>query len=96
MASLKTKKITSALLRKGFRQDNTHHKYYWFYDQGKKTLVKTRVSHGLAEYGDALLSQVRRQLGLETKKQLLDLVECPLSREDYRDILIRKRFLIKE
>lgn len=96
MASLKTKKIMSALLQKGFRQSNTHHMVFWLYDGERQTSVKTRVSHGKSEYDDSLLAQMRKQLGLDTKKQLLDLVECPLSYEDYLKLLEQKGLLIRE
>ena len=97
MASLKTKDIVSALLRKGFHQkSSSHHKYYWLYDGKIQTAVKTRISHGKREYGDNLLGQMSKQLGLDTKMQLVDLVNCPLSKEDYLDLLVRKRRVIRE
>jgi len=96
MASVRTKALVSALLRKGFRQHSSHHTFYWLYDGEKKTSVKTRVSHGLSEYGDSLLAQVRKQLCLDTKMQLLDLVECPISQQDYLRILVQKGVVIRE
>ncbi len=96
MASLKTKKIMSALLQKGFRQSNTHHMVFWLYDGERQTSVKTRVSHGKSEYDDNLLAQMRKQLGLDTKKQLFDLVECPLSYQDYLELLVKKRVVIRD
>jgi len=97
MASLKTKKIESALLRKGFRQkSSSHHKCYWLYDGKLQTEVHTRISHGKREYGDSLLGPMSKQLGLDTKAQLVDLVNCPLSYEDYLDLLVRKGRVIRE
>jgi hypothetical protein len=69
---------------------------FWLYDGEKKTSVKTWVSHGLSEYGDNLLAQVRKQLCLDTKTQLLELVECPLSQQEYLRILVQKRVVIRE
>jgi hypothetical protein len=96
MASLKTKDIESALLRKGFRQDNTHHKVFWLYDGELQTLVKTRISHGGSEYGDNLLAKMRQQLGLDTKAQLFELVKCPLSHQDYLNLLVKKGVVIRD
>jgi hypothetical protein len=95
MASVKTADLEAALLRKGFRKDNTHHKYYWLYDGEKRTHVHTPISHGVREYGDPLLSRVRKQLSLETKTQLLNLVGCPLSQQEYLNILVQKRIVIR-
>jgi predicted RNA binding protein YcfA (HicA-like mRNA interferase family) len=95
MASLKTKDIESALLRKGFRKHDSHHTYYWLYDGEKKTNVRTFISHGGREYPDNMLSPMSKQLRV-TKRQLLALVDCPLSREDYLDLLVKKGDVIRE
>jgi len=60
---------------------------YWFYVGEKKTSVRTRLSHGVNEYGDSLLGQVARQLHL-TRADLGDLIECPLKEDEYRQKLI--------
>ena len=82
MSTISSKNIESALLSKGFRRDNTHHEYLWLYVDGKKTTVKTWLSHGIREYGDDLLAQVKKQLGI-SKNQLIALVHCPLGHADY-------------
>jgi tRNA/tmRNA/rRNA uracil-C5-methylase (TrmA/RlmC/RlmD family) len=87
VSTIKTKDIESALLKKGFRRDYTHHEYLWLYVGGRKTNVRTRLSYGESEYGDSLLAQVKKQLGLSNKQQLLDLVKCPLSHAAYVAIL---------
>jgi len=78
--------MRKALEAKGFRPYETHHTFYILYVDGKKTSIRTRISHGISEYGDTLLGHVRRQLGL-TSKELQDLVECPLSGESYVALL---------
>ena len=82
MSVIKTNALASALLSKGFRRDNTHHQYLWLYVGGKKTSVRTCLSHGIPEYGDDLLAKVKKQLRV-SKPQLLDLVACPLSYDKY-------------
>src|SRR5205823_4623038 len=49
---------------------------------GKKTRIYTKVSHGEKEIPDNLLGAMARQLNLN-KKQFLELVDCPLTREIY-------------
>jgi hypothetical protein len=85
--------MRKALEAKGFRPFETHHTFYILYVDGKKTSIRTMISHGISEYGDALLGHVRRQLGL-TSKELQDLVECPLSGESYV-ALLKERGKIK-
>ena len=87
MSTFKTGIIDSALRGKGFRKSNTHHEMYWFYVGGRKTSVRTRLSHGVSEYGDSLLGQMARQLHL-TRTDLGELIECPLKEDQYRQKLI--------
>ena len=88
MSAIKTKAIRSALESKGFKHDNTHHEYLWLYIGDRKTNVRTRLSHGRSEYGEDLLAKVKKQLGL-SKKQLFDLVGCPLNYETYVALLVK-------
>ena len=48
--------------------------------------IRTFLSHGIADYGDDLLAKVARQLKL-TKAELLDLIDCRMSGEDYVALL---------
>jgi hypothetical protein len=82
-------KIESALLRKGFIQDDTHHHYYIYRNiSGQKTAKRTRMSHGTAykTIGDPLLGEMARQLGL-VKKQFLELVDCTLDQQGYEKLV---------
>ena len=82
MSAIKTKDIRSALLRKGFRRDNTHHEYLWLFIGDRQTTVKTWLSHGISEYGEDLLAEVKKELGV-SKRQLFALVRCPLKHGTY-------------
>ena len=88
MGTHKTRDIRSALLGKGFRESETHHEMYWFYAGERKTSVRTRISHGCNEYGDSLLSQMATQLKLR-RRDLDDLIACPLSGEEYLERLLQ-------
>lgn len=82
MSTIKKRTLESALRAKGFCQENTHHEYFWLFVEGKKTRVRTYLSHGIKEYEDNLLSRIAKQLHVN-KLQLIALVECPLSYRDY-------------
>ncbi len=79
--------VMAALERKGFVPSEGDHTYYFFYTTtNKKTIVKTKVSHSKKDIDDNLLSQMARQCKL-TNAQFRNLVDCPLSREEYEEIL---------
>ena len=82
MGAIKTKDIKSALLKKGFRSDNRDHEYLWLFVGERRTRIRTWLSYGRSEYGEDLLAKVKQQLGV-TKKQLHDLVDCPMNHEAY-------------
>lgn len=82
MAVYKPRELTSALQKKGFQKDNTHHTMLWLHVDGKKTAIRTRVSHDQKDYGDRLLGEMSKQVKLPRKK-FIDLIECPMSRADY-------------
>ena len=54
---------------------------------GKKTIVRTKTSHGAREIDDNLLAQMAKQCKLSNGDFGL-LVECPLSRDEYEAKLI--------
>ncbi len=78
----KSKEISKALLKKGFAEKPGDHLYYILYIDGKKTIIKTKVSHSVDEYGIELLKKIWHQLKL-SKKGLQALLDCPMSYEDY-------------
>jgi hypothetical protein len=82
MAAIKTQNIRRSLLKKGFMQAQTHHEMYYYAIEGKKTSIRTRLSHGAKEYDDYLLGQMAVQLKLE-KMEFLGLIDCSLSGEGY-------------
>ena len=87
--------IESSLRGKGFVGEDSHHRYFYHEVEGKRTGISTHTSHGsqFKTYEDNLLKQMRKQLRLDTLRQLRDLLECPMTEDDYNDIL-RKKGLI--
>lgn len=79
--------VMGALQRKGFTSSEGDHTYFIYYTMdGCKTLAKTKVSHSGKDIADGILSMMARQCKL-TLPQFRGLVDCPLSREAYEDIL---------
>lgn len=75
--------VEKSLLSKGFQAGGGDHNYFFYYSMaGKKTVVRTKTSHGAREIDDNLLAQMARQCKLSNKDFGL-LVECPLSRAAY-------------
>ena len=84
MATHKTSDFEKALLKKGFKNSNSHHKMFRFYLDGRMTDIITYISHGEKEFGENILSLRRKQMKLENKEQLSDIIDCCFSEEDYR------------
>ena len=90
MSTKKTSVIEKALLQKGFEQDKTHHRMYWLHVKGKKTGIRTRLSHGKEEYDDNLLAMVARQIKLN-KKLFFSYVDCSFTKDQYIQYLIDEK-----
>lgn len=81
--------VEAALKAKGFIPKNDDHRRFTYWTQaGKKSAIWTKTSHG-TKYkvlGDSLISAMAAQCRL-TKAQFLQLVDCPMSREQYEATL---------
>lgn len=75
------------VLRKslGFERRMGKHKVY-FLKVGRRVVAQTLISHGSKEISDSLLSSMARQMGI-TRRQLMDLIDGKLTREDYFNLL---------
>ena len=91
-ATYKRAAVESALKAKGFRRRESDHSYFVYYTQeGKKTPVRTKTSHGRggADIPNSLISRMAKQCKLHTT-QFRDLVDCPLSQTKYEALLTKK------
>jgi len=84
------KQVESALLKKGFKHANKGHKFLTLFIEGRKTAIRTMVSHGKKTYKGSLEKSLRDQLKV-TKEELVGLVECPLSMEAYLECLKKRK-----
>ncbi|MCZ7401189.1 MAG: hypothetical protein O8C61_03100 [Candidatus Methanoperedens sp.] len=89
MSAYKTKDMGSALKKKGFKFHQSHHTFYVFYFNGKKTNIKTFISHGEKEYGDTLISAMKKQLHL-SREEFDNLISCPLKEEKLIEIYLKQ------
>lgn len=81
------KTVEKALTAKGFRRrEGDHHYFIFFSGEGKKSLAKTKTSHSHRTLSDILLALMARQCHL-TKGEFLNLVDCPLSQDEYQIML---------
>lgn len=89
------KKIERNLQRKGFILDvSSHHKYFHHEYKGIRTGIFTYISHGSEkEIDNSLISKMQKQLKLEKKCLACDLFNCPMSGDDYLDILKDKKLI---
>lgn len=92
MAVLKTIQINKALTKKGFKKENKDHYFYYYTHNGKKTNIFTKFSHSSTEIGESLIKMMADQVHLE-KDEFKKLIECTLSGEEYKKILINKGFI---
>jgi predicted RNA binding protein YcfA (HicA-like mRNA interferase family) len=75
--------VEAALRRKGFRQVDTHHRYFVYHTQsGLKSRIRTRTSHGGRDLNASLLAQMAKQCGV-SRNEFLDLVDCALDQKTY-------------
>jgi len=91
----KKTKVESALRNKGFEQtEGDHHFFVYLTIEGKKTAVRTKTSHTpkMKDIPDNLLSQMAKQCKL-SKDDFFRLLDCPLSREDYEELLTEQEIL---
>ena len=87
-------KLQSGVEGKGVKKSDSHHHFYFYYTlTGKKSSIFTKVSHSGKTLGSKLISKIKRQCKLKTPEDLLNLVECPLSQEEYEQHLIDNGFL---
>ena len=83
--------VQRGLQKKGFTaRQNDHTFFYYKTLEGQKTDVWTKVSHGSKkDIDDSLITQMSHQCKLQ-RKDFIALINCPLKREKYEEILRRQ------
>ena len=91
MTTRDKRKVESALTRKGFRPDDSHHHRFVHYTaDGQATGVRTYTSHSSTQktIGDALLKAMATQCRL-SKADFLRLADCELTGETYEELILK-------
>jgi hypothetical protein len=82
----KHRAIRSGLSAKGFEvEENRKHIHFVYVDiEGRTTTARSMLSHaaGGEDVSDNLLGQMAKQVGLK-RTEFLEMVDCPMSREDF-------------
>ena len=89
---MKVRKVTDlvkVLKKKGFElnPEKNDHNFYFLIVDGKKTSINTFFSHGKSEYGNSLMTKIKRQLRFHDTKTAEDFFDCPLTKEKYIELL---------
>ena len=85
--------IKKNLPQKGFKKKKFgHHIYFHHKYNGIETGIKTYISHSAKQRDIAgdLLSSMRKQLRLDSMKETVALIKCPMDKKEYEKILIDK------
>jgi len=79
--------VEISLVRKGFVRTESHHSFFVYLDlRGRKSSIRTRTSHGGRDLGDYLLQQMAKQCKI-SKQQFVELIDCPLTQQQYEALL---------
>ena len=87
------KDIEKALLAKGFEKGSSkkksHHHFYNFIYDSRKTGVYTFLSHGSkhADYSTSLMNKIKHQLKFKESSTADAFLDCPFKQEQYIDML---------
>ncbi len=95
---IERKTIERSLPQKGFvTAERKKHRYFHHEVGGKRTGMYTFLSRGTAyrTIDDSLLGSMKQQLGLDSARQVHDLLKCPMSGDQYNSHLCAKG-LIKD
>lgn len=97
MKSIPRRKIIRSLSKKGFVLiEKRRHTFLVFVDsQGRQSQIRTFFSRGSSykDYTLPLLKAMKNELKLKNLKALESLINCPLSENEYRALLIEQGFL---
>ncbi len=84
----KVRDVQAALTSKGFREvTGGDHWRCFFYHNGKKSSINTKISHGERDISDMLCSAMAKQVRL-TNPQFGQLVDCSLTGDAYLQLLL--------
>jgi len=69
--------------------EKDHHQFYYLKIDGKKQNIYTYFSHGKRDYDKSLMSSIKKQLKFTETKLAADFFDCPMTAEQYIQMLKR-------
>lgn len=92
----KSKDIQKVLLKKSFKlyPEKDHHQFYYLTIDDVKYPIYTYFSHGKKEYNKSLMAMLKKQLKFQSSEQAEDFFDCPMSAEQYIELLISQNDII--
>lgn len=98
MKARKTKELKKVLLKKGFelKPEKKHHQFYYLVIDGVKQNIYTYFSHGKKDCGKYLMGQIKKQLKFIKSSDAEDFFDCPMSEEQYVELLKQQKNLSED
>ena len=87
------RKVTASLQRKGFLRRQNDHTFFHLIVDGKDAGIFTKISQGEREIGTPLAKKMQHQMQLPSSSDFRDFVDCPMSADEYLDLLRRNGHL---
>jgi len=91
--------MLSNLPKKGFvKNASGDHIFFYHEFNGKKTGIITKISHTpkMKDITNDIINAIKKQLNLDTNKQVKELIECPMDQNEYLKILADKNIIDKK
>ena len=88
---MKKREIEKIFKKLDLKVRTTGHNYGWFIVNGKK-ILRVHYSHGKGDIPGNVENKIRGQLKL-SQRDFKELVDCPLTYEDYIRLLKQKGFI---
>jgi len=88
---LKKQEVQKIFKKLNLEVRSTNHIYGWLVVDGKR-ILRVHYSFGRGNIPAKISEKIRGQLKLD-QRNLKDLIECPLSKEDYLEIIREKGYL---
>lgn len=92
---LKSRDVERALTSKGFKPAEGDHRFFFLWHNGKKTSIRTKISHGDREIHDNNCALMSRQIYL-SRSDFDRFVDCALTWGQYIEKLVNENHLANE
>jgi hypothetical protein len=86
---LSAREADSTLKNKGFQRVDRDHQFYYLHVNGKKTHIRTMISHGEREISDPNCGSMAREMKI-TGPEFREFMSCTLQHEQYVEKLIER------